>query len=138
MNLTQQYDQARPVSFDQAREIWNNESINTPGYDKIGLYNYDDMNTGGFLWFESREDLIFFLLHVWPVILAGEDLSLQEWNRWMIHAPQIIFGSADPEKHIEYINDYWQGDITIGWIGSLTELETSTTDINGQLSGKIL
>ncbi len=123
------YDSTKPVSFAVAQKVWNDETLNTPAYDKIGLYNDDDMNTGGFFWFEDKEDLHFFLQHVWPVVLSGDDLPEEEMNNWLDFTTDFKVNTADKETMLEFVNNYWQGDIHLSWLGTLSELATSTDEI---------
>ena len=133
MSLFSKYNPHQPVTFAEAQSIWGDEHINSPAYHKFGLYNTDDMNTGGFLWFDSKEDLQFFLFNVWPVVLAGEGLEEPTWNKWKENAELSFRTEIDVEKIIRFINEYWNGDINIGWIGSLEELETSDCPTSNEI-----
>lgn len=123
------YDYSLPVTFTAAVSIWNDDTLHTPGYDKIGIYNHDDMGTGGLLWFENLDDLKFFMIHVWPVIQFGEVLDMEEWKRWKELSDIHILPKENISDFIHYADNYWEGDIYIQWSGTLHDLETSDENI---------
>jgi hypothetical protein len=133
MNLASLFKNDQPVSFQDAKNIWNDEEINTPGYHKIVLYNEDDLGTSVFLWFEDDEDLQFFLKNVWPVVVLMEDLPehlLPKWQKYMDTFETNFYSS--PEG-LEIINLKWPGEIQLKWVGNLRQLVSEDSEVPNKI-----
>lgn len=129
MTIQEKYNNKGPVSFEEAQAIWGDEQINTPGYDKIGLCNADHMNTRGFFWFTSMEEIHFFLINVWPVVLEYEDMEVEIWNTWNTTISSFLEGKPSHQSIVTFINAQLNADIFLEWIGTLKELETSLDEL---------
>lgn len=127
------YDALIPVSFKEAKGIWNETILNTPANHKTGLYNEDDFGTGGFFWFEDDEDLQFFLKNVWPVVVLMEDLPKDLLPKWQYYVVSFETNFYSSPEGLEIINLKWPGEIQLKWIGDLSQLETEDSEIPNKI-----